>query len=77
MLAEGLRLTLVGMVAVFAFLSLLVGLMYASAAFFAAHGHRLGAPTPAAPLRSSATQQSQDIAVVLAIAEHHARNAET
>lgn len=71
MLAEGVRLTLVGMVTVFAFLGLLVALMHASASFFGAFGHRLGPAQPAA--RPSTTdRRDQDIAIVLAIAEQHA-----
>ena len=40
MLEEGLRLVAVGMLTVFTFLGLLVGLMRASAAFFEAQAHR-------------------------------------
>jgi Na+-transporting methylmalonyl-CoA/oxaloacetate decarboxylase gamma subunit len=44
MLAEGIRLMAVGMVTVFAFLTLLVGVMSAQAAFFRAFGDRFADP---------------------------------
>ena len=75
MLAEGVRLTIVGMVTVFAFLGVLVGMMHASAAFFSAFGDRFDPPAPAKPARDRPSQRDEDIAVVLAIAEHLGRNA--
>ena len=41
MLLEGVRLMAVGMLTVFVFLTLLVGLMHASAVIIAANAHRL------------------------------------
>ncbi len=75
MLAEGVRLTIVGMVAVFAFLGLLVAMMHASAAFFGAFGDRFDPPAPATPARERVSRADQEIAVVLAIAEHLGRDA--
>ena len=74
MLSEGLLLMAVGMVTVFAFLSLLVGLMVVSARFFAAYGDRLSDPEPA-PTRAAAPAGPGDeaIAVVLAAIEAHRR----
>lgn len=61
---------LVGMFTVFAFLTLLVGLMKASAAFFAAHADRFPepAPTRASGSRSGRAQNDEDAAVAIALA---------
>jgi sodium pump decarboxylase gamma subunit len=65
MLLEGLRLMAVGMVTVFVFLSLLVGLMQGSAAFFAAFAHRF----PDADLDDPSIDESgADVEVAIAIA---------
>jgi len=67
MLMEGVRLMMVGMFTVFAFLTLLVGLMKASAAFFEANAHRFPDAAPDAPRGSEA-----ELALALALA-HAAR----
>ena len=72
MLVEGLRLMAVGMVTVFAFLTLLVGLMHASAAFFEANAHRFPDDEPGpSPGNRKKTAEDEEIAVaiVLAMAE--------
>ncbi len=71
-MGPGVEIMLVGMSTVFAFLTLLVGLMYASAAIFA--GVETAAPEQApAPAVADASEtalgQSDDIAIVLAVAE--------
>lgn len=63
MLAEGIRLMAVGMVTVFAFLTLLVGVMSAQAAFFRAFGDRFADP-PA----SGGEDEEAVLALVLAAA---------
>ncbi len=68
MVLEGLRLMTIGMFTVFAFLTLLVGLMKASASFFEANAHRFPAEMPEAT-GTPHIQQDAEIAVVLAIAE--------
>jgi len=73
MLAEGLQLLLVGMATVFAFLTLLVGLMEGSARFFEAYGDRLSQPEAAQP-SGGASDSHEEIAVVLAAIEAHRRN---
>jgi sodium pump decarboxylase gamma subunit len=73
MLAEGLQLMLVGMATVFAFLTLLVGLMAGSARFFEAYGDRFSEPEAADPAGGTADTQ-EEIAVVLAAIEAHRRN---
>ena len=76
MILEGVRLMLVGMVTVFGFLSLLVGLMAASASFFGAFGDRFADPEPS-PRAAGAGAQSEredEIAVVLAAIEAQRRN---
>ncbi len=72
MMDEGLRLMVVGMITVFVFLSLLVGMMTASAAFFEAFADRFpeDAPNDVAPSRSN---RDAEIALALAIAEAHRR----
>ncbi len=72
MLAEGFRLMAVGMVTVFAFLTLLVGLMHASAAFFEANAHRFPDDEPDAASgnrKNSAGDEEIAVAIVLAMAE--------
>lgn len=73
MLLEGVRLMAVGMFTVFAFLTLLVGVMKASAAFFAANAHRFpeAEPASARSSRSGATGAAgneDEIAVAIAVA---------
>ena len=70
MLLEGVRLTAVGMLSVFAFLSLLVLLMWASAAVFDAFGSRFDDDEPRSPSTAgNSTIDTEKIAVVLALAE--------
>ena len=68
MLLEGLRLMAVGMTTVFVFLTLLVGLMHASAAFFEANAHRFPESDPGGP-GSSDAGQDQEVAIAIAVAE--------
>jgi len=69
--SEGVLLMAVGMTTVFAFLGLLVGLMYGSAAFFAAFGDRFPEPeaVPTGWAASPAAGHDEEIAIVLAAAE--------
>lgn len=70
MLAEGVRLMVVGMFTVFAFLTLLVGVMKASAAFFAAFEAHFPEDEPEAPRgRTARAGGDEAIALVLALAE--------
>jgi sodium pump decarboxylase gamma subunit len=64
MILEGLRLMAVGMFTVFAFLTLLVGVMKGSAVFFERFADRF---PEAAPQESKATQAGNDAEVALAI----------
>ena len=66
MMMEGVRLMAVGMFTVFAFLTLLVGLMKAMAAFFEANAHRFpeDEPVPAKTARSD----DGDVALAIALA---------
>ena len=76
MVSEGVLLMAVGMATVFAFLGLLVGLMQASAAFFAASGDRFADPEPqtaASAPAASGGGNDDEIAVVLAAIEAHRR----
>lgn len=68
MVWDGVRLMIVGMFTVFAFLTLLVGLMRASAAFFTANAHLFpdDAPATAGPARSD---HDEEVALALALAE--------
>ncbi len=70
MMLEGARLMVVGMFTVFAFLTLLVGLMKVSAAFFEANAHRFpeDEPTAARPKRSGEPKSDEEIAVAIALA---------
>lgn len=68
MLTEGFRLMAVGMFTVFAFLTLLVGMMRASAAFFEANAHRFPEAEPSDP-RPARAGNEEELAVVLALAE--------
>jgi sodium pump decarboxylase gamma subunit len=70
MMEEGVRLMVVGMFTVFAFLTLLVGLMKASAAFFEANAHRFPeeAPVAAKSQRSNDSKNDAEIAVAIALA---------
>jgi sodium pump decarboxylase gamma subunit len=74
-LLDGVWLMIIGMATVFAFLTLLVGTMQASAAFFHSYGHLFPEPEPPTPRRSlPAGDPSPDIAVVLAAIAHHRRS---
>ncbi len=70
MIQEGVRLMVVGMFTVFAFLTLLVGMMKLSAAFFEANAHRFPEAEPAGtrPKRTNNTQSDDEIAVAIALA---------
>ena len=68
MVLEGLKLMTVGMFTVFAFLTLLVGLMKASALFFEANAHRFPQEKPEAD-GNAPVGQDTEIAIVLAIAQ--------
>jgi Na+-transporting methylmalonyl-CoA/oxaloacetate decarboxylase gamma subunit len=68
MMQEGMRLMAVGMFTVFAFLTLLVGLMRGSAAFFEANAHRFPEDAPE-DARSGRSGNDEEVAVVLALAE--------
>jgi Na+-transporting methylmalonyl-CoA/oxaloacetate decarboxylase gamma subunit len=68
MILEGIRLMAVGMFTVFAFLTLLVGLMRGSAAFFEANAHRFLEDAPE-DKRSVRSGTDEDVAVALALAE--------
>jgi sodium pump decarboxylase gamma subunit len=72
MMMEGVRLMVVGMFMVFAFLTLLVGLMKASASFFEVFAHRFP-EAPSTGSRSIAPSRNEEIAVALAVAEAHRR----
>jgi sodium pump decarboxylase gamma subunit len=72
MITEGLRLMAVGMFTVFAFLTLLVGLMKVSAAFFEKFADRF----PEEALGESAVARlgnDSEVALALAVAEAHRR----
>lgn len=69
MLAEGIRLMAVGMVTVFAFLTLLVAVMSAQAAFFAAYGDRFADP----PANGDGEDDEALLALVLAAAHSKRR----
>ena len=69
MLAEGARLMVVGMFTVFAFLTLLVGVMKASAVFFAAFGAYFPEDEPESlQNRGAGSGGDEEIALVLALA---------
>ena len=73
MVSEGVLLMAVGMLMVFVFLGLLVGLMQGSAAFFAAFGARFPEPQPAPSGRATSpgAENDEEIAIVLAAVEAH------
>lgn len=68
MIAEGLRLMAVGMIAVFGFLTLLVVAMSASAAFFERAGDRFAPAAESGARGPSALPDEAEIAVALAVA---------
>ena len=68
MLIEGLRLMMVGMITVFAFLTLLVAMMHASAAFFEANAHRFPDDSDESTT-SHRSSNDEEIAIALAVAE--------
>ena len=70
MLADGIRLMAVGMVTVFGFLTILVAVMAAQAAFFSAFSGRF------ADEATGAAPPADDDEVALAIAIAHARRLE-
>ena len=72
MIEEGVRLMVVGMFTVFAFLTLLVGLMAGSTAFFEAFAHRFPEEAAEAPERTR-TGNDAEIALALAVAEARRR----
>ena len=73
MVSDGVLLMTVGMVTVFAFLGLLVVVMGASSAFFAAFADRFPEPASPSPGRAASPGASNDeeIAVVLAAVAAH------
>ncbi len=73
MVSEGVLLMAVGMVTVFAFLGLLVGLMQGSAAFFGAFGDRFAEPEARGGGQLPGSAGDEDIAIVLAAIEAHRR----
>ncbi len=71
MMMEGVRLMVVGMITVFAFLTLLVGMMKTSAAFFEHFAHRFPEdPTPE-PGAVRGDPRDEEVALVIAVAEAH------
>ncbi len=72
MIEEGVRLMVVGMFTVYAFLTLLVGLMAGSTAFFEAFAHRFPEDVPKVPERAR-TDNDAEIALALAVAEARRR----
>ncbi len=68
MMLEGVRLMAVGMFTVFAFLTLLVGMMKGAAVFFEAFAHRFPEDAPESPAAVRASND-EEIALVLAVAE--------
>jgi len=68
MISEGLRLMAVGMFTVFAFLTLLVGLMSASALFFERFADRFADETKIEPAKAR-VGNDEEIALVIALAE--------
>ena len=71
MMLEGVQLMIVGMLTVFVFLTLLVGLMKASAAFFEANAHRFPdeeSATAMAPGSQGRGTNDEEIAVAIALA---------
>ena len=75
MIQEGVRLMVVGMFTVFAFLTLLVGMMKLSAAFFEANAHLF----PEADADDSASGNSridEEVAIAIAVAEASRRGQE-
>ncbi len=72
MMQEGMRLMAVGMFTVFAFLTLLVGMMKASAVFFETFADRF----PEEALQDAAAARvgnDDEVALALAVAEAHRR----
>ena len=70
MVVEGLRLMAVGMFTVFAFLTLLVGLMHASAAFFEANAHRFpDEDSDDSSADRQANGRDEEVAIALAVIE--------
>jgi sodium pump decarboxylase gamma subunit len=72
MMMEGVRLMVVGMITVFAFLTLLVGMMKASTVFFETFADRFPEDAPDDPTPSRSNRDAE-IALALAIAEAHRR----
>ena len=68
MITEGLRLMAVGMITVFAFLTLLVGLMKAQALFFEKFADRFAEEEPGDAVKARSTN-NEEIALVLALAQ--------
>jgi sodium pump decarboxylase gamma subunit len=68
MMLEGVRLMVVGILTVFVFLTLLVALMRASAAFFEAQAHRFPEDEEG-PSESAPGGGDEEVAVLIAVAE--------
>ena len=71
MMMEGVRLMVVGMFTVFAFLTLLVGMMKASAVFFERFAHRFPEDEPEESAAVRVGSRDEEIALVLAVAGAH------
>jgi len=72
MMTEGLRLMAVGMITVFAFLTLLVGMMKASTVFFETFADRFPEDEPDEPAARRSNRDAE-VALAIAIAEAHRR----
>ena len=73
MIAEGFRLMVVGMVTVFAFLTLLVALMRASTAFFEKFADRFPEEAASDKPSSASRDHGDEIALAIAVADAHRR----
>ena len=71
MMMEGVQLMAVGMLTVFAFLTLLVGLMKVSAAFFLANAHRF--PDEALAGVGATRSDQEEMALAIALADRMRR----
>ncbi len=72
MISEGFRLMVVGMFTVFAFLTLLVGMMKASAVFFERFADSFP-DEPSVPKAPTPSSNDAEIALVLSVAEAYRR----
>lgn len=72
MITEGVRLMAVGMITVFAFLTLLVGMMSASTVFFERFADRFPDDEPEEPAAKRSNRDAE-VALAIAVAEAHRR----